>query len=107
MYFGEAPRDSSACSRGFSRSGRLPFGSAAGSRQRLTSWYQWMRLRGTLITGLTRDASMPEFFGLGAPITNATLRAELPVPMLTMPATGVGGRPPPARVLLVGAMQKS
>jgi hypothetical protein len=66
-----------------------------------------MRLRGTLITGLTRDPSMPERFGFGAPITKTTLRAVAPLPMLTIPETGLGGRPPPASVLPVGLTQKS
>src|SRR5436305_9450605 len=66
-----------------------------------------MRLRGTLITGLTREPSMPECFGFGAPMTNTTFFAVAPVPMLTTPDTGVGGRPPPASVLPVGVTQNS
>src|SRR3954447_4450730 len=66
-----------------------------------------MRLRGTLITGLTREPSMPECFGFGAPMTNTTFLAVGPLPMLTMPDTGVGGRPPPASVLAAGVTQKS
>jgi hypothetical protein len=66
-----------------------------------------MRVRGTSINGLTRDPSIADFFGLGAPMMNATWRAELPLPTVTIPDTGEGGRPPPVSVVPLGETQKS
>jgi hypothetical protein len=64
-------------------------------------------LRGTWIAGLTREPSIAEFFGFGAPMMNGTFFAFSPLPIVTIPDTGVGGRPPPVSVDPVGVTQKS
>jgi hypothetical protein len=72
--------------------------------QRSTSWYQKRRRRGESITGLTREPSIAELRAFGAPITKGTWRV-VPSAASTsaMPATGLGGRPPPASTLPAGA----